>query len=32
MKSNGARSGVYGGEAKQLLFLFSKNAETIAEV
>ena len=31
-KSHGARSGEYGGEAKQLLFLSSKNAVTIAEV
>ena len=32
-KSHGARSGEYGGEAKQLFFLsFFKNAITIAEV
>ena len=32
-KSHGATSGEYGGgEAKQLLFLSSKNAVTIAEV
>jgi hypothetical protein len=31
-KSHGARSREYGGEAKQLLLLFSKNAETIADV
>jgi hypothetical protein len=31
-KSHGARSGEYGGEAKQLLSLFFNNAETIAEV
>ena len=31
-KSHGARSGENGGEAKQLLFFFFKNAVTIAEV
>ena len=31
MKSYGARSGEYGGEAKQLLFLFFKNAKAIVE-
>ena len=31
-KSHGARSGEYGDEAKQLLFLSSTNAVTVAEV